>query len=267
MRVGIVGYGVIGRATGSIFPDLVVYDPMKGHPDAAPLAGCDVVFVCVPTPTTGGRQDLSIVEEALEAVAPELREEQVVAIRSTVLPGSTALLQKRYPRLLLAANPEFLRAHQAAADMREPHRVVIGADHPTARDRLVAAYDGSLIVDVRRRYVLTDATTAELIKYAANAYLATKMSYFNEMYDICQELQADYEALRAALGMDPRIGPGEETHINPRSRGFDDECLPKDLEAFIGYLVDCGFPAMMFQGAAEVNDMVRGRVPVPAAAG
>lgn len=257
MRVGIVGYGVIGTATASVFPEVVIYDPIKGYPDPTPLAACQVVFICVPTPTIDGRQDLSIVRQSLKDIAPALRDGQVVAVRSTVLPGTIHTLQKDQPRLLLAANPEFLRSHRAIDDARQPYRIVIGTDRPEARRALVEAYQDSLVVDAHRRLILTDSRTAELIKYAANCYLAMKISYFNEMYDICRSLNTDYETLRTALGMDPRIAPGEETIINPRSRGFDDECLPKDLEAFITFLLERGFPATMFQGTAEVNNDVR----------
>jgi UDPglucose 6-dehydrogenase len=257
MRVGIVGYGVIGKATASIFPEIVVYDPLKGYPDPSPLGACDVIFICVPTPTVGGRQDISIVEQALEWTAPFLRPEQVVAIRSTVLPGTTQRLQERHPQLGLAHNPEFLRSHRAMEDAREPHRIVLGADLPHVRRALVDVYRESMVADLERRLILTDATTAELIKYAANCYLAMKISYFNEMYDVGRALNADYETLSTALGMDPRIASGEETRINPSNRGFDDECLPKDLDAFIGFLQERGFPATMFHGTLEVNQTVR----------
>lgn len=262
VRVGIIGYGVIGTATASVFPDVAIYDPLKGYADPEPLHDCEVIFVCVPTPTGYNQQDLSIVQRSLTQISPTLQAEQVVAIRSTVLPGATQRLQQDNPQLILAANPEFLRSHRAMDDMREPFRIVIGANHPRARRLLIEAYRDSLVVDVRRRLILTDTTTAELIKYAANCYLAMKISYFNEMYDICQAFTADYETLRTALGMDPRIAPGEETLINPRSRGFDDECLPKDLEAFITFLQHRGFPATMFQGTAEVNNQVRTAPPL-----
>jgi UDPglucose 6-dehydrogenase len=262
MRVGIAGYGVIGQATASVFSDMVVYDPPQGYPDPKPLAECGVVFVCVPTPTKDGKQDLSIVQQCLKDLAAVLPEGHIVALRSTVLPGTNRQLQKEHPRLVLASNPEFLRSHRAMDDMREPYRIVIGADDPRARRALVAAYDESLVRPASRHYVLTSTTTAELIKYAANCYLATKISYFNEMYDVCRALDADYETLRHALGLDPRIAPGEETMINPRNRGFDDECLPKDLSAFIAFLRDNNFPATMFQGTEEVNNQVRGGQPL-----
>jgi UDPglucose 6-dehydrogenase len=257
MKIGIVGYGVIGKATASIFPEIIIYDPFKGYEDPQPLRGCDVAFVCVPTPTTEGGQDLSIVRQSLEQIAPYLEDGHVVAIRSTVLPGTNRELQDEHPGLRLASNPEFLRSHRALDDIRHPYRVVIGTEHPEARRALVEAYKSSSTVDVDKRFILTDTMTAEIIKYAANCYLAMKISYFNEMYDISNTLGGDYETLRTSLGMDPRIASGEETIINPRSRGFDDECLPKDLDAFIAFLSEKGFPATMFQGTAEVNNKVR----------
>jgi UDPglucose 6-dehydrogenase len=221
-----------------------------------------VGFVCVPTPTKEDKQDLSIVRQCLKDLAAVLPNGHVVALRSTVVPGTNQKLQEDYPGLILASNPEFLRSHRAMDDMREPYRIVIGADNPQARRALVEAYNDSFVRDTSQRYILTNTITSELIKYAANCYLATKISYFNEMYDVCQSLNADYETLRTALGLDPRIAPGEETMINPRNRGFDDECLPKDLSAFIAFLVDRGFPATMFQGTEEVNNQVRSGKPL-----
>ena len=129
---------------------------------------------------------------------------------------------------------------------------------------LVEAYNGSLI-DIRHRLVLTDCTTAEIIKYAANCYLAMKISYFNELYDLCNTLDANYSSLRIALEMDPRIGPGDEATISPSNRGFDDECLPKDLDAFLTFLVKHNLPSVLHDATAKANARVRpglrGEVP------
>ncbi|HEY8490679.1 MAG TPA: hypothetical protein VIO14_06770 [Dehalococcoidia bacterium] len=255
--MGVVGYGVVGQATAHLFGGAAVYDPAKGFDDPAVLADCPVIFLCVPTPTVHGRNDLSLLHHALAALAPVLREGQVLAVRSTVLPGTMRALGARYPRLRFAANPEFLRSHRAFQDALRPYRTVVGADDPGTAEAVVRAYRARLPADTP--FVVTDSVSAELIKYAANAFLATKIAYAHEVWAAAQRLGADYGAVSTALGLDPRIGAGEELVVDPDDPGFSDECLPKDLAAFVTFLAELGLPARLPRAAGAVNDAVRGR--------
>lgn len=231
MRVGIVGYGVIGQATARLFKSAVVYDPPKGYTDPSILAGCRVLFVCVPTPILpDGRCDLSLLYGAIGDIAGHLNKDQVVAVRSTVPPGTTRQLQEAFAQAHFAANPEFLRAHRAMEDTLRPWRVVVGADSDYSRQMLLNIYRSRL--GERVPYVATDSVTAEFIKYAANCFLATKIFYGRLIRKAAQRLGADYEDVVRSLALDPRIGGGEEWWLE----GLRDECLPKDLTAFVNLL-------------------------------
>jgi len=142
MKVGIIGYGIIGQATASLFQDVVVYDPPRGYHDTSGLSNCELVFVCVPTPTVNGRSDLTTLQTVLAELIPQLSD-QVVCIRSTILPGTTRNLQQRWPQIAFAYNPEFLRAHRAFEDALKPYRVVVGADTKWIRDTMAKVYKAS----------------------------------------------------------------------------------------------------------------------------
>lgn len=231
MLVGIIGYGTVGQATAALFGNVVIHDPLKGYAGASNLPKCGVLFVCVPTPATpDGRCDLGMVKAAIESIAPLLSDSQVVAVRSTVPPGTVRQLQEEFPNTHFAANPEFLRAHRAQKDATHPRRVVIGADTAYARQTLLRAYYSRL--KHRVPYLVTDSLTAEFIKYAANCFLATKITYAAEIRRTAERIGADYGEIVRALSLDPRIGGGDEWWLS----GVLDECLPKDLEAFVNLL-------------------------------
>ncbi len=247
--MGIVGYGTVGRATASLFRDVAIYDPYQGYDDLASLADRDVVFVCVPTPNRpDGHCDLSAVYDAVRRVVPRLSERQVVAIRSTVPPGTARRLQEAFPNTHFAANPEFLRAHRLEEDAKRPSRVVIGADTVFARQSLLRAYH-SCFRD-RVPYLVTDSLTAEFIKYAANCFLATKILYARELRRAAKRLGVSFGDVVMALGLDPRIGGGEEWWLE----GLQDECLPKDLEAFVHFLRSRGIERELLETLLRLRD-------------
>lgn len=258
MKVGIIGYGIIGQATASLFQDVVIYDPFKGYHDTSALNKCTLVFVCVPTPTVDGRNDLTALQTVLTELIPQLSD-QVVCIRSTILPGTTRGFQQCWPQTAFAYNPEFLRGHCAFEDALKPHRVVVGAD---------AKWIGEIVADAYRasracipQLIITDSITAEMIKYAANCFLAMKITYANEIFDACNALGVDYEQVRQGVSLDPRIGNSDELSINPNSRGFRDECLPKDLDAFISFITEQGLPLQIFEVIRDINYRLLNEAP------
>lgn len=229
--VGIIGYGSVGRATELLFKKAVIFDPPKGYDDPTQLQKCPVSFVCVPTPTgRDGRCDLRLVHDAVKSVAPLLSDSQVLAIRSTVPPGTARQLQEEYSNTHIASNPEFLRSHRLKEDALRPFRVVIGGDSVYARQLLLRTYHSRLTRRVP--YIVTDSITAELIKYIANSFLSVKISYAHQIRRAAARLGADYDEVVRAVGLDPRIGSGDEWFLDR----LDDECLPKDLRAFVSLL-------------------------------
>jgi UDPglucose 6-dehydrogenase len=249
VNVGIIGYGIVGQATARLFGEYVIYDPPKGHSDASLLCDCRVIFMTVPTPTMAdGRCDLSALDEAAGSVAGLLSDRQVVAVRSTVTPGTVRQLQEQFPNTHFASNPEFLRAHRASEDALRPARVVIGADSVFARQTLLGAYYSRLGRDIP--YLVTDSLTAEFIKYAANCFLATKITYAAEIRRAAEAVGARYADAVKALALDPRIGDGEEWWIGQVA----DECLPKDLDAFVHLLGDWKSDHRLLNRVLEIND-------------
>ena len=211
----------------------------------------DVHFVCVGTPQRGdGSADLSQVGGCLERLAPLLERPCLVVGKSTVPVGTAraaaALLARRAPAgeaAELAWNPEFLREGRAVEDSRRPGRIVAGVGSARAESLLRQVYAPQL--DSGVPFLVTDVTTAELTKLAANAFLATKISFVNGLAGLCETAGADPDLLARALGADPRIGPGG---LRP-GLGYGGGCLPKDTRALAGQAAS--------SGAAGLADLLR----------
>jgi UDPglucose 6-dehydrogenase len=207
---------------------------MSNDPREAARHG-EVVFVCVGTPTRdSGEADLVQVERVARMVAATLDGYTVVAEKSTVPVETGQWIRRTIEREApagaefdVASNPEFLREGRAVQDTLQPDRVVVGSDSPRAIERLRDVYRP--IVDATGcPFVVTDLATAELIKHASNAFLATKISFINSVADICERTGADVETVAAAMGIDERIGAS----FLRAGIGFGGECLPKDVRAF-----------------------------------
>jgi len=200
--------------------------------DPSLLADAEVVFVCVATPQRKGElaADTGQVRAAVATLAETLTGGTLVVGKSTVPVGTTARLMACHPRLRLAWNPEFLREGHAVADTLHPDRLVLGvADGPegaAAEALLRRVYARAIEADTP--VVVTDPATAELVKLAANAFLATKISFINAMAEICDAAGADVVTLAHAIGHDDRIGP----KFLRAGVGFGGGCLPKDIRAF-----------------------------------
>jgi UDPglucose 6-dehydrogenase len=212
--------------------------------DMADVNGCDVHFVCVGTPQKRGEYaaDMQYVEAAVEALAPHLRAGDVVVGKSTVPVGTAARLAKLVaevtPGAVLAWNPEFLREGHAIEDTVSPDRLVYGippgADGELARRRMDEVYASVLAAGTP--LVVTDYPTAELVKAAANAFLATKISFINAMAEVCEASGADVTKLADSIGHDDRIG---RKFLNS-GLGFGGGCLPKDIRAFMARAGELG---------------------------
>ncbi len=219
----------------------------------------DFVFLCVQTPSMpSGRIDMRHLKAACRSVAKALEKAdsyKVVVVKSTVVPGTTETVVK--PMLErgsekaagddfgLCVNPEFLREGFALKDSLEPSRIVIGAIDKRSGDKLMALYR-----PIRSDKIRTDLPTAEMIKYASNAFLATKITYANEIANICARLGIDVESVMKAVGKDPRIGP---LFLKP-GLGFGGSCLPKDLKALIARAKGEGYSPQMLSALLKVNE-------------
>jgi UDPglucose 6-dehydrogenase len=218
--------------------------------DPAALSGCDAVLVCVGTPLDEqGNADLSQVESACRTIAANAPD-AVVVVRSTLPLGSTALVGgwlARPDMTNVVTNPEFLRQGSAVADFRAPTRVVIGTrdGRPDAGSRLVEELCAGPGVPV----LVTTYATADMIKNAANAFLATKLSFINEIADLCEVYGASIDDVTAGIGLDPRIG---QSYLRP-GIGFGGSCLPKELSNLMHLGHQRGLPVRMLHAASQEN--------------
>jgi UDPglucose 6-dehydrogenase len=223
------------------------------------VRGADAVFIAVGTPSRrgDGHADLSYVfaaaGEIAEALAPA-GERTVVVTKSTVPVGTgrrvERLLRERLPagRFDIASNPEFLREGSAIEDFMRPDRVVIGTDSEHAKSVLRALYRPLFLLETPM--VFTSLETAELIKYAANAFLATKITFINEMADLCEAVGADVQDVAHGIGLDGRIGR-KFLHAGP---GFGGSCFPKDCQALIRSAELAATPLAIVEAVLRVND-------------
>jgi len=230
---------------------------------ASAVKNADVVFLCVPTPEgADGSADLSYIQTAARTLSPLLRSGAVVVNKSTVPVGSTKVVERelKRPDIAVVSNPEFLREGSAIQDFLHPDRVVVGSDNQEA-----AIAVGALYEKVGAPVLVTDPASAETIKYAANAFLATKISYINAVAAICEGVGADINDVVLGLGYDKRIG---HEFLRP-GPGWGGSCFPKDTKAMVKIAQDAGYEFGLLKGVITVNDQQYGRIvdKIRAAAG
>ena len=216
----------------------------------------DAVFIAVGTPSRrgDGHADLSYVHAAAREIAGALAGFTVVVTKSTVPVGTSddveRIIQEARPdaEFAVVSNPEFLREGAAIQDFKHPDRIVIGTDDPRARQVMAELYRPLYLNQAPILY--TGRRTAELIKYAANAFLATKITFINEIADLCEQLGADVQEVARGIGLDNRIG-SKFLHAGP---GFGGSCLPKDILALVKTAQDQATPLRVVEAVAAVND-------------
>lgn len=229
--IGIIGYGMVGGAVGAWFKRAKVYD-LKKFPNGLPAVNaCEIVFICVPTPY---KKSTGYDFRAIDQSAKRLTGKKIVVLKSTVLPGVTAALQKKYPQHTWLFNPEFLQDKTAVKDFLKPDRQIIGMAKNTTKHRAAAAVVMKLLPPAPYQ-AITTSVEAELIKLFANAFLATKVVFANMMYDVAMMNRADYEQIKLGVGHDPRITTSMMKIWLDGFRGYSGKCLPKDVGALIRY--------------------------------
>ncbi len=258
-KIGIVGYGVVGQALAYGFSkkgdEVIYYDKFKdGKSLEEVVTSSEFIFVCLPTPfdKVNKRIDLSIMDENINEIDTySSNKAKVVIIKSTVLPGTTRNYCKKYTNTRFCFNPEFLVESSSQEDFLNQDRIVIGAYNQQTTWKVADLY--------RNRFqgiplFLTDPQTAEMVKYMANAALATKVILGNEIYDLCSKMGISYEEVKKIVIADKRIG----SHLDVTSlRGFGGKCFPKDLVAFIGLFEDLGVDASLLKTVWDKNLKIR----------
>jgi len=220
------------------------------------VAGADAVFIAVGTPTRrgDGHADLSYVFAAAKEIAQAMTGYTVVVTKSTVPVGTgnevERIIRETRPdaEFDVVSNPEFLREGSAIADFTHPDRVVIGTNAERARDVMKALYRPLYLIETP--ILFTSRTSSELIKYAANTFLATKITFINEIADLCEKVSADVHDVAKGIGLDGRIGR-KFLHAGP---GYGGSCFPKDTLALVRTAQDVGAPLRIVEAVVDVND-------------
>ncbi len=241
-RIGVIGWGFVGQATGLGFGsntknEVFWYDKFKESQNTLEevIEKSDFIFVCVPTPIFDdySGMDMSIVEGVVDEVAPKLAgTHKILVIKSTSLPGTTKRMEKKYPGVNFVMNPEFLTQKNANRDFLNPARTIIGTGSKDVAAKVISIY--KTILDKNQNYIVTDPTSAEVIKYMSNLMLASKVLLANEFYEISKAVGANYLDVQKAVESDPRIG----THLGvpgpDGDMGFGGACFPKDMVGILG---------------------------------
>jgi UDPglucose 6-dehydrogenase len=212
------------------------------------VAEAEFIYLCVPTPQgADGSADLSYIEAAAHEIAPHLVPESVVINKSTVPVGSTRFVELALSRsdIYVVSNPEFLREGSAVNDFLHPDRVIIGSDDQSAAIRVASLYIG-----VPAPLMVTDPASAETIKYASNAFLATKLSFVNAVSALCEAVGADVSDVVLGMGYDKRIG---HEFLRP-GPGWGGSCFPKDSRALLYIANEAGYHFDLLEGVITVNE-------------
>ena len=250
-RIGVVGYGVVGKSMHALFGDAAEpLDIDATEADRRRINTCGTVFLCVPTPSgPDGACDVSAVQECVAWIdGPQ------IVIRSTVAPGTTDRLRSETGKPIIF-QPEYIGetvGHPLADVRKHPFLILGGPRRETSRVAdLYAHYYHSEV-----RFHFTTALTAELAKYMENSFYAAKVTFCNEFHDIARVFGVDYNELREVWLADPRISR-DHTFVHPDDRGFGGKCLPKDVAALIHAARARGHQAKLLEAVMAVNDACR----------
>ena len=266
-RIGIIGKGFVGSAVAHGFSDQTGYsteirvfdkDPIRSENSLEETVNqSDFIFLSVPTPASNtGQIDLSIVDEALSEIDKiNKSDSNIVLLRSTVTPGTSLMLQKKFSNLRIVFNPEFLTERSALFDFINQSRVILGGD---------SKYTKKVKDLYRHRFgdylpvIETNYETAELIKYMNNLFFATKVSFLNEMKLVADKTNVDWDKAMEGFVMDGRVGHSHLSVPGPDGKlGFGGSCFPKDIQAMINLGKSMGLDMHTISGAWKTNLQVR----------
>ncbi len=254
-KIGIIGLGYVGGALRHWFRrrpgvSLFLYDKYKKIGSPKEINKADIIFISVPTPyhRKDGYDDTAVVESLRNLKSPK-----VIVLKSTITPGSTERFQKKFPKHKILFNPEFLRAKTAKADFIKPERQIVGY---TKKSRVFANKVLKLLP--KSPFVRTmPATEAETVKYFGNTFLATRVIFANQIYDLCKALKIDYNAVKEAAGADKRVGTSHFDIFHSAGRGYTGGCLPKDTKAFIDFAKKQGVNLELLRTVDGINESLQ----------
>jgi UDPglucose 6-dehydrogenase len=265
MIIGIIGQGYVGTAIKSGFEkhyELETYDKFSTSKSTVNLHDLvllsDIIFVCVPTPmNVDGSCNTEIVEEVvseINEISISSESNPIIVLKSTVPPGTTDRLNKTYKGISVIFNPEFLTEANFIEDFKNQTRIILGGTRK-GTNLLRQVYSK---VFPMAHIIKTGSITAEMVKYMTNAYLATKVSFSNEIKQICDKVGADYDKVVEYTTLDDRLGKTHWSVPGPDGDcGFGGHCLPKDINALISVAHKLGIETEVLEAVVETNDKVR----------
>ncbi len=264
MTIGIIGMGYVGTALKEGFTDCY---KVETYDLDSSLSSCDsidvliskvqIIFVCVPTPMNkNGSCDLSIVENVIDKIncCIESKSDKIVIIKSTIPPGTTEELNNKYQNFDIIFNPEFLTEANFIEDFKNQNRIILGGSK-TITDKVKEIY---IKIFPKAKIVETGSTYAEMVKYFSNTFLATKVSFANEMKMICDKLNIDYTKVVEYSTYDNRLGDSHWSVPGPDGKlGFGGSCFPKDINALIFLASKLGINPRLLKSVWDTNLKVR----------
>ena len=262
MGVGIIGQGFVGKALKAGFEKYYEVDTLDLDKDKCTVDYLEdivelvnIIFVCVPTPMKkDGSCDTSIVESVIDEIEDVDISGKIVAIKSTIPPGTTNRLNQKCKNISVIFNPEFLTEAYFIEDFKNQNRIIIAGERPSTT-KLRQVYS---LVFPNAKIVKTGSITAEMVKYFTNTFLATKVSFANEMYQICGRLGIDYDKVVEYSTYDERLGKSHWAVPGPDGKfGFGGSCFPKDINALIQLGLELDMTPEVLMAAWETNLDVR----------
>jgi len=260
LKVGIIGHGFVGKATDwgfNVNTSKFIVDPKNGtNIDQLAEFNPELIFVCVPTPMgENGIQDSSIIEAVVQELSVKCPE-SIIVIKSTVLPSILEKLEKTNTKIIY--NPEFLREKHANEDFMNSEMIIFGGDKDIATQVSKFYLDHSRCKTTQ--HIFLDISSASLVKYSINSFLATKVLFFNEIHDVFNKLKNndDWKTFIETVSLDKRIG---DSHMNvpghDGKKGFGGACFPKDTSALLKYAQDIGVDLDVLKIAINKNNKIR----------
>ena len=251
-KIGIIGIGYVGGALKNWFEKekypLFLYDKYKKIGSVEEVNSADIIFVCVPTPfeKDGGGYDESAILESFKL----FQESKTIVIKSTILPGSTEKFQEKFPQHKVLFNPEFLKAKTAKEDFINPERQIIGF---TEKSKDVAQKVISILPEAHYSKIIP-SKEAEIVKYFSNAFLSSKVIFANQIYDLCQALDIDYEIVKEVASHDSRIGGSHLDVFYDGYRGYAGACFLKDVKSIVQLANSLGVDFRLLETVDNINE-------------
>lgn len=258
-KIGIIGLGFVGSSLRDWLDKnkesykLFLYDKYKKIGSMEEVNNADIIFICLPTPfhENNGGYDDSLVESTIS----NIEDGKIIVIKSTILPGSTEKFAKEYPKKKIFFNPEFLRAKTAKEDFLSPDMQYVGyvnEDYKSIANRIL-----NILPKASYSRILK-STEAETIKYFLNSYLAIRVIFANQIYDLCEKLGIDYDAVKECVVKDRRISDSHFEVWHEGYRGYGGFCLPKDTKSLLGLAKKMDLDFELLEAADAINEKLNG---------